>query len=30
VRARVAHANPRAEHPWIGIVFRLVALRGGR
>jgi hypothetical protein len=30
VRARVAYANPRAEQPWIGIVFRLVALRGGR
>jgi len=31
VRARVAHVsdNP-AEQPWIGVVFHLVAMRGGR
>jgi hypothetical protein len=30
VRARVAHASDRARPPWIGVVFRLVAMRGGR
>jgi hypothetical protein len=30
VRAAVAHGTHRAERPWIGVVFRLVALRGGR
>jgi hypothetical protein len=30
VRALVAHATQDAEHPWIGLIFRLVALRGGR
>jgi hypothetical protein len=30
VRALVAHATEGAEHPWIGLIFRLVALRGGR
>jgi hypothetical protein len=30
VRGVVAHGTHRAERPWIGIVFRLVALKGGR
>jgi PilZ domain len=30
VRGVVAHGTHRAERPWIGVVFRLVALRGGR
>lgn len=30
VRARVAHGTHGAAQPWIGIVFRLVAMRGGR
>ena len=30
VRALVAHASNQAEQPWIGVVFRLVAMRGGR
>ena len=30
VRAVVAHGTHRASEPWIGITFRLVALRGGR
>jgi hypothetical protein len=30
VRARVAHTTHGADSPWIGLVFRLVALRGGR
>jgi hypothetical protein len=30
VRATVAHGTHRAEQPWIGLAFRLVALRGGR
>ena len=30
VRAAVAHGTHGAERPWIGVVFRLVALRGGR
>ena len=30
VRAVVAHGTHRAAQPWVGIVFRLVALRGGR
>ncbi len=30
VRGVVAHGTHRAERPWIGLVFRLVALRGGR
>ena len=30
VRATVAHGTHGAERPWIGVVFRLVALRGGR
>jgi hypothetical protein len=31
VRALVAHSsNNQAEQPWIGVVFRLVAMRGGR
>jgi hypothetical protein len=30
VRAVVAHGTRGAEHPWIGLVFRLVAMRGGR
>ena len=30
VRGVVAHGTHRAQGPWIGIVFRLVALRGGR
>jgi hypothetical protein len=28
VRAVVAHGTHRAAHPWIGLTFRLVALRG--
>jgi hypothetical protein len=30
VRAIVVHSTHRAEQPWIGVVFRLVAMRGGR
>jgi hypothetical protein len=30
VRALVAHGTQGAEHPWIGVTFRLVAMRGGR
>ena len=30
VRAVVAHATHGAGQPWIGLIFRLVALRGGR
>jgi hypothetical protein len=30
VRAVVAHGTHRGEHPWIGVLFRLVAMRGGR
>jgi hypothetical protein len=30
VRALVAHGTHRAAQPWIGLAFRLVALRGGR
>ena len=30
VRALVAHSSENAEQPWIGVVFRLVAMRGGR
>ncbi len=30
VRAVVAHGTHHAERPWIGVVFKLVALRGGR
>ncbi len=30
VRALVAHTSNQAELPWIGVVFRLVAMRGGR
>jgi hypothetical protein len=30
VRAVVAHGTHRAEMPWIGVTFRLVAMRGGR
>jgi hypothetical protein len=30
VRAAVAHGTHRAAQPWIGVTFRLVALRGGR
>jgi hypothetical protein len=30
VRALVAHATHGADLPWIGLIFRLVALRGGR
>jgi len=30
VRAVVAHATRGSEQPWVGLVFRLVALRGGR
>jgi hypothetical protein len=30
VRGVVAHGTHRADRPWIGVVFRLVALRGGR
>jgi hypothetical protein len=30
VRATVAHGTHGAERPWIGVLFRLVALRGGR
>jgi PilZ domain-containing protein len=30
VRGVVAHGTHRAQRPWIGILFRLVALRGGR
>jgi hypothetical protein len=30
VRGVVAHGTHRGQQPWIGVVFRLVALRGGR
>jgi hypothetical protein len=30
VRAVVAHGTHNAQLPWIGVVFRLVAMRGGR
>lgn len=30
VRAMVAHGTQGAKQPWIGVVFRLVAMRGGR
>jgi hypothetical protein len=30
VRALVVHATHGAERPWLGVRFRLVALRGGR
>jgi PilZ domain-containing protein len=30
VRAVVAHGTHRGQQPWIGVLFRLVALRGGR
>jgi hypothetical protein len=30
VRATVAHGTHRAQQPWIGVRFRLVAMRGGR
>jgi hypothetical protein len=30
VRASVVHAGQAAQQPWIGLAFRLVALRGGR
>jgi hypothetical protein len=30
VRALVAHGTHGAERPWLGVAFRLVALRGGR
>jgi PilZ domain-containing protein len=30
VRAGVVHATQGAQHPWMGLAFRLVALRGGR
>ncbi len=30
VRAMVAHATQGATKPWIGVAFRLVAMRGGR
>jgi hypothetical protein len=30
VRAHVAHGTHGGQHPWIGVVFRLVAIRGGR
>ena len=30
VRALVAHATQGAAQPWIGLIFRLVAMRGGR
>jgi hypothetical protein len=30
VRATVAHGTHQAERPWVGLAFRLVALRGGR
>lgn len=30
VRARVAHVSNGTGKPWIGVIFRLVALRGGR
>jgi hypothetical protein len=30
VRGVVAHGTHRGERPWIGVVFRLVALQGGR
>ena len=29
-RGVVAHSTHRAEQPWIGVVFHLVAMRGGR
>jgi hypothetical protein len=30
VKALVAHGTHRADQPWVGLAFRLVALRGGR
>jgi hypothetical protein len=30
VRAQVVHGTHRAERPWVGLAFRLVAMRGGR
>ncbi|MDQ6673736.1 MAG: PilZ domain-containing protein [Chloroflexota bacterium] len=30
VRALVAHATTQSSQPWIGVAFRLVAMRGGR
>jgi hypothetical protein len=30
VRAHVVHGTHAAQRPWIGVAFRLVALRGGR
>lgn len=30
VKATVAHGTHGAERPWIGVTFRLVAMRGGR
>jgi hypothetical protein len=30
VRALVVHATHRADRPWLGVRFKLVALRGGR
>jgi hypothetical protein len=30
VRATVVHGTRGAVHPWIGVAFRLVAMRGGR
>jgi len=30
VRGVVAHGTHRGQQPWIGVLFRLVALRGGR
>jgi hypothetical protein len=30
VRAQVVHATHDAAQPWVGVAFRLVALRGGR
>ena len=30
VRALVAHTSKQVEQPWIGVIFRLVAMRGGR
>jgi hypothetical protein len=30
VRAVVVHGTHRARQPWVGVRFRLVAMRGGR
>jgi hypothetical protein len=30
VRGTVAHSTHNASQPWIGVTFRLVAMRGGR